>query len=111
MDGTFKCCTKFFYQLYTIHGYKNGQYVPLVFALLPRKECKVYKQLLILVIQQRTFFNLVWQPKTTIIDFEQAVNKIIRELFPQSKVIGCLLHLKQAWYRKIKTLGLSKEFS
>jgi uncharacterized protein YlaI len=37
VDGTFKYCTKFFHQLYTIHGCKNGHYVPLVFALLPAK--------------------------------------------------------------------------
>jgi hypothetical protein len=33
IDGTFKCCPKFFEQLYTIHGYSNGHYIPLVFAL------------------------------------------------------------------------------
>jgi hypothetical protein len=31
IDGTFKCCPKFFLQLYTIHGCENGNYVPLVF--------------------------------------------------------------------------------
>ena len=31
IDGTFKCCPKFFLQLYTIHGCENENYVPLVF--------------------------------------------------------------------------------
>lgn len=35
IDGTFKCCARYFYQLYTIHGGKNGNYVPLLYALLP----------------------------------------------------------------------------
>ena len=26
IDGTFKCCPKFFEQLYTMHGYSNGHY-------------------------------------------------------------------------------------
>ena len=26
-DGTFTYCPRYFYQLYTLHGYKNGQYV------------------------------------------------------------------------------------
>ena len=34
MDGTYKCCPKFFKPLYTIHGLRNGHYVPLVFVLL-----------------------------------------------------------------------------
>ena len=37
IDGTFKCCLKFFEQLYTIHGYSNSHYIPLVFALLVSK--------------------------------------------------------------------------
>ena len=37
-DGTFKCCPKFYTQLYTIHGYKNGHYVPLVYDWT--KNCK-----------------------------------------------------------------------
>jgi hypothetical protein len=37
IDGTFKCCPRYLCQLYTIHGLKNGNYVPLVFCLLPSK--------------------------------------------------------------------------
>ena len=36
-DGTFKCCLTYFQQLYTIHGFKNGHYIPLVFCLLSSK--------------------------------------------------------------------------
>jgi hypothetical protein len=36
-DGTYKCCPKYFKQLYRIHGFKNGHYIPLVFCLLPSK--------------------------------------------------------------------------
>jgi hypothetical protein len=30
IDGTVKCCPRYFCQLYTIHGLKNGNYVPLL---------------------------------------------------------------------------------
>ena len=36
-EGTFQYCPKYFYQLYTIHAFKDGQYVPCVFFLLPDK--------------------------------------------------------------------------
>lgn len=36
-DGTFDYAPKFFLQLYTIHGYKNGFYVPLVYFFLKDK--------------------------------------------------------------------------
>ena len=34
LDGTFKCCPKFFYQLYTVHGMKNGHVIPLIYVLM-----------------------------------------------------------------------------
>jgi hypothetical protein len=35
--------SKFFHQLFTIHGLENEHYVPLVFILLPNKDEKSYK--------------------------------------------------------------------
>jgi hypothetical protein len=42
IDGTFKCCSKYFLQMYNIHGLKNGHYVPLVFILLSGKSELVF---------------------------------------------------------------------
>lgn len=42
MDGTFNYCEKYYTQLYTIHGIKNGIYIPLMFCLLPNKEKNIY---------------------------------------------------------------------
>jgi hypothetical protein len=44
-DGTYKCCPKYFKQLYTIHGFKNGHYIPLVFCLLPSKSEACYRKM------------------------------------------------------------------
>ncbi|KAF0713638.1 Uncharacterized protein FWK35_00027288 [Aphis craccivora] len=30
VDGTFKYCTKFFHQLFSIHAYRNGVFVPVL---------------------------------------------------------------------------------
>ena len=45
-DGTFKSCPIFFEQLYTLHGYKDGIYIPSVFALLPDKKKPTYIRML-----------------------------------------------------------------
>nr|CAI5823598.1 unnamed protein product [Callosobruchus analis] len=37
LDGTFSYCPKFFCQFFTVQGYYNGHYIPLVFSLLPNK--------------------------------------------------------------------------
>lgn len=52
MDGTYKCCPKFFQQLYTIHGLRNGHYVPLVFVLLSGKSECVYNHCLTSLVVQ-----------------------------------------------------------
>jgi hypothetical protein len=43
IDGTFKWCPKYFSQMYTLRGCKNGNYVPLLYALLPVKDEKCYR--------------------------------------------------------------------
>jgi len=42
VDGTFTYCAKYFLQLFTIHIFKNGHYVPLVYFLLPDKSKDTY---------------------------------------------------------------------
>ncbi|KAL4131694.1 hypothetical protein QTP88_008973 [Uroleucon formosanum] len=43
MDGTFQFCTKFFYQFFVLHGFQNGIYTSLVYALLPNKRTSTYE--------------------------------------------------------------------
>ncbi|CAH1726302.1 unnamed protein product [Aphis gossypii] len=42
VDGMFKYSARFFEQMFTIHGYKNDHYVPLVFCLLVDKSKHTY---------------------------------------------------------------------
>jgi len=41
-NGTFNYSPKYFIQLYTIHGYKNGYYLPLVYFFLQNKTRSTY---------------------------------------------------------------------
>jgi hypothetical protein len=110
MNGTFKCCPKFFTQLYTIHGFKNGNYIPLVFMLLPGKSEEVYNlcfSKLIMLCQER---NLEFCPSVIHVDFEERVMVVMRALFPSTDIKCCRFHLAQTWWQKIQSLGLSKEY-
>jgi hypothetical protein len=49
--------------LYTIHGYKNSQYIPLVFALLPNKSSAVYCHMWKFILEKCGEFNLTFEPK------------------------------------------------
>lgn len=107
MDGTFNYCTKFYTQMFTVHGLKNGHYIPLVFCLLPNKLTETYSNLFKILKSKCEEINLALQPRTVTVDFEKGIHNALAEVFPESKILGCRFHLGQAWWRKIQKLGLS----
>lgn len=110
MDGTFQYCTKYFCQLFTIHGFKNNFYIPLVYCLLPNKHTTTYQKVFELIISKCVEFDLVIQPKRIVIDFELAIHNACIETWPTVTIIGCRFHLCQSWFKKIQQLGLVVEY-
>jgi hypothetical protein len=108
IDGTFKCCPKHFHNLYSIHGCKNGNYVPLLFALLPSKEKAVYRTFWNVVFKLCDDQNLKFEPKTINLEFELGIVNLLREEFREVEIKGCRFHLGQAWYRKIHFMVLHR---
>ncbi|KAF0740339.1 MULE domain-containing protein, partial [Aphis craccivora] len=89
MDGTFKSCMKYFLQLFTIHGFRNGLYVPLVFLVPPKKTLETYTKAFQYILAIHTSVKCVW------------LNAIIRD---------CRFNLTQSWWRTIQQLGLTKAY-
>lgn len=110
IDGTFKYCPKFYYQLYTFLGYKNGRYVPSVFCLLPAKLKESYKNMFKHLIDVAISFGLTLNLNLIHLGFEDAVFDAAREFWPDINIRGCHFHLSQAWWRKIQSLGLAVEY-
>lgn len=110
MDGTFKYCTKFFTQLFTIHGYLNGHYIPLVFSLLKDKKEETYRLCLEKIKFLCSVNNLHFIPKKVVVDFEIATHNAVRKIWDNITIIGCRFHLTQSWWRKIQKLGLSCQY-
>jgi hypothetical protein len=53
IDGTFKCCARHFYQLYTIHGGKKGKWRSIgIFAFLLHHEIRLVDQRTWITISQ-----------------------------------------------------------
>ena len=109
-DGIFQYCAKFFYQLYTFHAFQNGQYVPCVFFLLPRKNKECYIAMFQCLLDICTQENLVLNIEYLNLDFEHAAHEAARHFWPDVTINGCHFHLAQAWYRKIQSLGLTAEY-
>ncbi|XP_042221586.1 uncharacterized protein LOC121866058 [Homarus americanus] len=96
-DGAFKVVPELFYQLYTIHSLALKTVIPCVYALLPNKHRATYQDL----FHQLLTINPMLNPKTFLIDYEQATRSAIEEVFPNATVKGCFYHLSQNIYRKV----------
>lgn len=110
MDGTFKYSARFFTQLFTIHGLKNGHYIPLIFCLLPSKTTEIYAYTFQLIVDKCSTLGVQLLPQYITTDFEKSIINAIHEIWPLTQIIGCRFHLTQAWYRQIQKLGLSTAY-
>lgn len=109
MDGTFKCCSKQFTQLYTIHAdigsnTEETNIIPVAFALLKNKTRQTYERLFRLLKGDN------WNPSSVTIDFEQAVISAIQNVFPTVELNGCHFHYTQCIWRKVQEVGMVTEY-
>ena len=109
-DGTFQYCPKFYYQLYTIHVFRNGQYIPCAFFLLPDKTKQTYINMFQHLVQSCPQSEVNIDISVLHLDFEIAVHEAVLSIWPNVLIKACQFHLGQAWYRKIQNLGLSGEY-
>ena len=101
VDATFKLCRQPFNQLLTVNAFvKADDYtkqVPLVFVLMSGKKKRDY----------RGVFRKLLEPlpspavKQVTLDFECAVWKVLCQLLPDIKLLGCVFHWTQALWRKV----------
>ncbi|KAL4154469.1 hypothetical protein QTP88_000332 [Uroleucon formosanum] len=100
-DGTFNYAPKYFEQLYTIHGYKNGYYLPLVYFFLFVKSKDTYKKMWIFlqdICIEYTESQFIL--KKLHVDFKKAAHQAAYEVFENVQLIACQFHLGQSWWRK-----------
>lgn len=109
-DGTFEYCPKYFLQLFTLHGYVNNNYVPLVFCLLKDKTEASYTVCLNIVRDICLSNTLNFHPKEIVLDFEISIHNAVQTIWDDIKITGCRFHLAQSWWKKIQNLGLSIDY-
>lgn len=85
-----------FYQLYTIHGSLFGRSLPLVYCYTSGKDEDIYKEMFEIVLK-----NISQRPKSITIDYEKAVENVVKEQLPMTTVNGCFFHWKQNLWKKL----------
>ena len=110
VDGTFHVTPSIFYQLFTIHIVKHNQSFPLVYALLPNKQCQTYSRAFLLLKDAALSLGITLDPDMLMSDFELALIQATALNFPNASHKGCYYHFKQAIWRKVQSLGLVEEY-
>ena len=80
-----------FYQLYTIHGYLCGRLLPLVYRSISGKSEDIYGEVFDVVLQY-----LSQHPKSVTIDFEKAVENVVKQKLPMTTISFWFFHLKKS---------------
>ncbi|CAF2115230.1 unnamed protein product [Rotaria magnacalcarata] len=104
VDGTFKVVPEIFYQVYIVHAVYPGHVVPVLYALLRRKNAVICHNL----VHQLLRFAPNWNPVSIMLDFEQACIGVFDTSFPNVLLSGCYFHLRQSIHHKIAPLAFMK---
>ena len=113
IDGTFKSCPRTFYQILNISGYlpEINSIIPIFMIPMTGKSEYLYDIIFkdIKQILSDNNFDIKDFPKRIMIDFELALQKSVKNNFPQSIINGCFFHFSKLMWSKAKILGLCKK--
>ena len=93
-------------QLYTIHGFINGEIFPVVYALLSSRTEEAYQHLLQEILTLKEGLN----PDSIMVDFELAAIRAFQNTFPTATITGCMFHFGQCVWRKLQAEGFSERY-
>ncbi|XP_015120532.1 uncharacterized protein LOC107043511 [Diachasma alloeum] len=108
IDATFAVCPSSpkVTQLLTVIGTINDEKVPIIWALMTKKNTQAY-QAFFQYFKNHLAPNL--QPHTFFVDFEQALTNVIREFYPNARIVHCFFHHIQALTKKLASLKGKKK--
>ena len=96
------------YQLYTLHGFINGETLALFWALLPNKSQTTYQEMFGAIRDSFVAtFGDVGRSRVFLTHFELAAINALKDAFPQSTVKGCTFHFRQVVMRRVQTVSLT----
>jgi MULE transposase domain len=100
-DATFWTCPRPFEQVLNIMCNYKGVVLPVVHVMMTCKATGLYIEVF---KRLRALFQL--DPSMINTDFEAALTKALKDVFPNAKIHGCFFHFAQAVFRAI--MGPSK---
>ncbi|KAG0419572.1 hypothetical protein EQH57_0473 [Dictyocoela roeselum] len=96
-DATFDTTTKNFSQLLILHGLYFNKTIPCAFILMMKKSTDSYNEVFSFI--KRHISN---KPEYISIDFELQLFNTISNIYPSTKIFGCLFHFSQILIRDLR---------
>ena len=82
----------------------------LAFSLPANKHPTSYEDILRRKVSEAVKIGVNVFPTIVYADFETAIHNAVTTVWPGLEVKACRFHLGQSWWRKIQSLGLSKQY-
>ncbi len=95
MDGTFDVVPRLFLQLFTLHTFRCGRLLPLVYVLMSQKTTNQYCRVFQEITNACQNINENFDPPKIMSDFESGLISAVSQFFPATTHKGCLFHLCQ----------------
>ena len=112
MNGTFKSAAHRIGQIYAIHICQKGNWIPVVVNLMTHKTKNSYIKLLTVLKEEvLARLNKHLTPEYISTGYEQAAIGAIGNVFPNTRITGCLFHFGQALWRKLQSDGLASMYT
>jgi hypothetical protein len=106
VEGTFKSCPSNFSQLLVFHGCIFGRSFPFIYILLSSKNESAYTRA---INKCRMLLNL--NCERIVFDFERGLLNGLKNEFCSGVVFnGCMFHLGEAIWRRIRSMGLATRY-
>ena len=104
-DGTFDSVPTMFTQLYTIHALHGDSSFPVAFARMVEKTTRAYEIVFCALKDSGVVIRMFMS------DFERVSRNAIKNVFGSVCLKGCWFHYTQAIMRRVKKVGLQKEYT
>ena len=103
----FKSAPELFKQMYVIRAKLDNGAVSCIYAFLPGKDSRHYRELFAVVQREIQQLGIPFNLDTVTVDFEPGAYGALRSIFGQNlNVNGCFFHLTQSTFRKATEFGL-----
>ena len=84
--------------------------IPVAWILMKKRKFSDYKKVFGKIKQHGIKLELVLNPKSIMTDMELGAIKAFKLFWSEAKILACLFHVGQAWFKKFSKLGFKQAY-